>query len=143
MRTLSRPQAHSGATLPIVADAELTVGYWCEALLITSPHVAPKPLALAMMPSVDCAIRLTRLHLRTNSPFAATPAELERALNWIDSGWRQALHVLRCREPYAFSVVLPRGAQLLLSIRPVRYLALMNPTNEAHELPSAHKGFTA
>ncbi|MEU2393957.1 hypothetical protein [Streptomyces sp. NPDC007369] len=126
-----------------LAGATLTVGYWCEALLRRPQDGNPKPLALSMMPDVECAIRLTRLRLRGDSPFAATPAELERALQWIEFGWIQALGALGRGEPYCFTVVLPRGAQLELSIRQVRYLALTDPAHPAHELPPAHKGLTA
>ncbi|WP_338677340.1 hypothetical protein V1460_33490 [Streptomyces sp. SCSIO 30461] len=72
-----------------------------------------------------------------------TPREVERAVEWAESGWMTARGLLASGMPCGFTVVLGSGAVSEWSVRPVRYLAVRTtgtcPVDRQHALPGGSR----
>ncbi|MFJ4871290.1 hypothetical protein [Streptomyces sp. NPDC088757] len=87
-----------------------------------APVQAPRVVSTARE-----AVRAIRLQVRTAHVLGMTPREVERAVEWAESGWRVALALLGAGEPCGFTVVLGSGAVLEWTVRPVNRLELRVP----------------
>ncbi|WP_327414613.1 hypothetical protein [Streptomyces sp. NBC_01233] len=85
----------------------------------------PELLDRVMLDTPEEAVRLVRIQIRTTQPFALSPAEVDRALAWSDSGGRiPTLTALHRGEVAGFSIVLRNGIRAEWRVRPVDYLSL-------------------
>ncbi|WP_435611764.1 hypothetical protein [Streptomyces sp. bgisy159] len=89
--------------------------YACRASPLDQPRVFPTPRA---------AIRALRVQVRTAHMLGMTPREVERAVEWAESGWLHALALLNSGTRCGFTVVVGSGAVVEWTITPVRFLEL-------------------
>ncbi|WP_159043034.1 MULTISPECIES: hypothetical protein [unclassified Streptomyces] len=119
----------NGTRLPCSPEGVATSveqGFLFEALLYESqnalraaPWRTPRVLGSARE-----AVRALRVQVRTAHVLGMTPREVERAVEWAESGWVHALGLLNSGTHCGFTVVLGSGAVAEWRVTPVRYLEI-------------------
>ncbi|MCT9090572.1 hypothetical protein N4G70_17165 [Streptomyces sp. ASQP_92] len=126
---LRQPQAAgTGATLPArlaLTEAHVDHGFWFTVLRYRSTNdVRPEPVELRMMDNAHAAIRYLRIEVRNSHVLGMTPREVERAVEWTNTGWIHALASLATGTDCGFTVITHSGARVEWSVRPLQYVEL-------------------
>ncbi|MEU8758558.1 hypothetical protein [Streptomyces sp. NPDC048659] len=113
-------------TLPVQAEASVGQGFLFEVLRYGSQNArrAAPVKAPRVLETAHEAIRALRVEVRTAHVFGMNPHEIERAVEWAESGWQYALALLNSGTHCGFTVVLGSGAVAEWKVTPVRYLEL-------------------